>query len=142
MPQTDLVEFIGGSAYVDGPLTEPFSLDSEGFLTVPDATGLRMLKLKRSRAGLPHVTIDGDRAVVTSYLQILAAHPTAEFNRGAGAWCIEGLSHPSRRRQPLGTSCALRKAGRLRAAPIARSTVAIPRWTFCEGALKLTAAEA
>src|SRR6185503_2672619 len=29
-------------------------------------------------AGLPHVSIDGDRAVVTSYLQILAAHPTAE----------------------------------------------------------------
>jgi hypothetical protein len=29
-------------------------------------------------AGLPHVEIDGDRAVVTSYLQILAPHPTAE----------------------------------------------------------------
>ncbi len=29
-------------------------------------------------AGLPHVTIDGDRAEVTSYLQILAAHPTAD----------------------------------------------------------------
>jgi hypothetical protein len=29
-------------------------------------------------AGLPHVRIDGDRAVVTSYLQILAPHPTAE----------------------------------------------------------------
>jgi hypothetical protein len=29
-------------------------------------------------AGLPHVTIDGDRAVVTSYLQILAPHPTAD----------------------------------------------------------------
>ena len=29
-------------------------------------------------AGLPHVTIDGNHAVVTSYLQILAAHPTAE----------------------------------------------------------------
>ena len=29
-------------------------------------------------AGLPHVTIDGDRAVVTSYLQILAAHPSAD----------------------------------------------------------------
>jgi hypothetical protein len=29
-------------------------------------------------AGLPHVTIDGDRAVATSYLQILAAHPSAE----------------------------------------------------------------
>ena len=29
-------------------------------------------------AGLPHVTIDGGRAVVTSYLQILASHPTAD----------------------------------------------------------------
>ena len=29
-------------------------------------------------AGLPHVAIDGDRAVVTSYLQILAPHPTAD----------------------------------------------------------------
>jgi SnoaL-like domain len=29
-------------------------------------------------AGLPHVTIDGDRAVATSYLQILTPHPTAD----------------------------------------------------------------
>jgi len=29
-------------------------------------------------AGLPHVELDGDRAVVTSYLQILAPHATAE----------------------------------------------------------------
>jgi hypothetical protein len=29
-------------------------------------------------AGLPHVTIEGDRAVATSYLQILAPHPTAD----------------------------------------------------------------
>jgi hypothetical protein len=29
-------------------------------------------------AGLPHVRIDGDRAVVISYLQILASHPSAE----------------------------------------------------------------
>jgi hypothetical protein len=29
-------------------------------------------------AGLPHVQIDGDRATVTSYLQILTPHPTAE----------------------------------------------------------------
>lgn len=28
--------------------------------------------------GLPHVEIDGDTAVVTSYLQILAPHPSAE----------------------------------------------------------------
>jgi len=29
-------------------------------------------------AGLPRIEIDGDRAVVTSYLQILTPHPTAE----------------------------------------------------------------
>jgi hypothetical protein len=29
-------------------------------------------------AGLPHIVLDGDRAVVTSYLQILAPHPTAD----------------------------------------------------------------
>jgi len=29
-------------------------------------------------AGLPRIDIDGDRAVVTSYLQILTPHPTAE----------------------------------------------------------------
>jgi hypothetical protein len=29
-------------------------------------------------AGLPHIALDGDRAVVTSYLQILTPHPSAE----------------------------------------------------------------
>ena len=29
-------------------------------------------------AGLPHISIDGDHAVVVSYLQILTPHPTAE----------------------------------------------------------------
>src|SRR5262249_45168941 len=29
-------------------------------------------------AGLPHVELDGDRAVVTSYLQIITPHPSAE----------------------------------------------------------------
>ena len=29
-------------------------------------------------AGLPHIVLDGDRAVVTSYLQILAPHPSAD----------------------------------------------------------------
>ena len=28
--------------------------------------------------GLPHVALDGDRAVVTSYLQIITPHPSAE----------------------------------------------------------------
>ncbi|CAN5194133.1 mandelate racemase/muconate lactonizing enzyme family protein [soil metagenome] len=40
MPHTELVEFIGGSAYVDGLLAQPFALDSEGFLAVPDGPGL------------------------------------------------------------------------------------------------------
>jgi hypothetical protein len=29
-------------------------------------------------AGLPHIALNGDRATVTSYLQILAPHPTAD----------------------------------------------------------------
>jgi len=39
-PHTDLVEFIGGSAYLDGIVTEPFALDDEGYLTIPDKPGL------------------------------------------------------------------------------------------------------
>ena len=40
MPLTDLVEFIGGSPYVDDITAEPFILDSEGYLAIPDAPGL------------------------------------------------------------------------------------------------------
>ena len=40
MPHVDLVEFIGGSAYVDGLLTEPFMLDAEGYLEIPMRPGL------------------------------------------------------------------------------------------------------
>ena len=40
MPNTELVEFIGGSAYVDGLLTEPFKLDSEGYLEIPMSPGI------------------------------------------------------------------------------------------------------
>jgi L-alanine-DL-glutamate epimerase-like enolase superfamily enzyme len=40
MPQTDLVEFIGGSPYVDGILAEPFVLDADGYLAIPDGPGL------------------------------------------------------------------------------------------------------
>ena len=37
---TDYVEYIGGSRYVDGILDTPFSLDKNGCLTIPDAPGL------------------------------------------------------------------------------------------------------
>lgn len=40
LPNVDLVEFIGGSAYVDGLLAEPFRLDAAGRLAIPDAPGL------------------------------------------------------------------------------------------------------
>jgi D-galactarolactone cycloisomerase len=40
MPQTEVVEFIGGSAYVDGILTEPFKLDAEGYLQIPTSPGI------------------------------------------------------------------------------------------------------
>ena len=40
MPLTDLVEFIGGSPYVDDITAEPFVLDREGYLAIPDAPGL------------------------------------------------------------------------------------------------------
>ena len=39
-PDADLVEFIGGSPYVDGILATPFALDAEGWLTIPDLPGL------------------------------------------------------------------------------------------------------
>ncbi len=40
MPDTDLVEFIGGSPYVDGILDQPFALDAEGNLEIPQLPGL------------------------------------------------------------------------------------------------------
>lgn len=40
LPETDLVEFIGGSPYVDGITVEPFTLDKEGYLEIPDRPGL------------------------------------------------------------------------------------------------------
>jgi D-galactarolactone cycloisomerase len=39
-PDVDLVEFIGGSPYVDGILVKPFELDHEGYLAIPDSSGL------------------------------------------------------------------------------------------------------
>jgi len=40
VPDTDLVEFIGGSSYVDGILRQPFMLDDDGCLNIPDLPGL------------------------------------------------------------------------------------------------------
>jgi D-galactarolactone cycloisomerase len=40
LPDTDLVEFIGGSPYVDGITQRPFALDGEGRLEIPELPGL------------------------------------------------------------------------------------------------------
>ncbi len=54
-PDTDLVEFIGGSAYVDGILEVPFALDGEGRLAIPDLPGLGV---RLDREKLRHYTPD------------------------------------------------------------------------------------
>ena len=48
LPDVDLVEFIGGSAYVDGITETPFALDSEGSLEIPMLPGLGV-KLDREK---------------------------------------------------------------------------------------------
>ncbi len=40
LPNVDLVEYIGGSAYLDELTAEPFALDDEGMLAIPDLPGL------------------------------------------------------------------------------------------------------
>jgi L-alanine-DL-glutamate epimerase-like enolase superfamily enzyme len=40
LPNATLVEFIGGSAYVDGIMTEPFAPDADGLIDIPDRPGL------------------------------------------------------------------------------------------------------
>jgi L-alanine-DL-glutamate epimerase-like enolase superfamily enzyme len=39
-PDADLAEYIGGSPYLDGILSEPFTLDADGWLAIPDRPGL------------------------------------------------------------------------------------------------------
>lgn len=79
----------GAQPYIESIFTDDAVLDLGGAKT---ATGNRAISEMSQRpahqqaikaglahfAGLPHVTIDGDRAVVTSYLQIIAPHPTAD----------------------------------------------------------------
>ena len=52
--------------------------------------------------GLPHIALDGDKAVVTSYLQILAPHKSGESDRSAQSRQFARLSHPPGGDQPLG----------------------------------------
>jgi D-galactarolactone cycloisomerase len=40
LPDTDLVEYMTGSAYIDGLSTRPWKLDDDGMLAIPDVPGL------------------------------------------------------------------------------------------------------
>ena len=40
LPNVDLVEYIGGSAYVDRIIETPFGLDADGMLAIPDEPGI------------------------------------------------------------------------------------------------------
>jgi len=40
LPGTDLVEYMAGSAYIDGVLLHPFKLDADGMLEIPATPGL------------------------------------------------------------------------------------------------------
>jgi D-galactarolactone cycloisomerase len=50
LPDVDLVEFIGGSPYVDGITEQPFKLDTEGNLEIPALPGLG-IALDRDKVG-------------------------------------------------------------------------------------------
>jgi D-galactarolactone cycloisomerase len=55
LPLVPFVEFIGGSAYVDGILTEPFVVDADGYLAIPQRPGLGV---QLDRESLARVTPD------------------------------------------------------------------------------------
>ena len=40
LPGTDLVEYISDTAYIDGIVTEPYKLDTDGMLSIPTSPGL------------------------------------------------------------------------------------------------------
>ena len=56
-PAADLVEYIGGSPYVDGILADPFELDADGFLadprTVPGSASISTGRNSRATRPLP-----------------------------------------------------------------------------------------
>jgi hypothetical protein len=79
----------GAQPYIESIFTDDAVLDLGGAKTATGNRAISEIPLRPAHqeaikaglahfAGLPHVAIDGDRAVVTSYLQILAPHPTAD----------------------------------------------------------------
>jgi SnoaL-like domain len=79
----------GAKPYIESIFTEDAVLDLGGAKIAAGSSAISEMSQRPAHqdaikaglahfAGLPHVTIDGDRAVVTSYLQIITPHPTAD----------------------------------------------------------------
>jgi hypothetical protein len=79
----------GAKAYIQSIFTDDAVLDLGGAKTASGNDTISEMSQRPAHqqairgglahfAGLPHVRIDGDRAIATSYLQILAPHPTAD----------------------------------------------------------------
>lgn len=62
LPNVGLVEYIGGSAYVDKLLEEPFALDTDGYLAIPDTPGLGV---RPDRDAVARYTPDANRLFVS-----------------------------------------------------------------------------
>ena len=62
-PHTDMVEFIGGSPYIDDIVETPWTLDAEGMLEIPQAPGLG-LRLKAQ--GLAELSADPETVALLS----------------------------------------------------------------------------
>jgi hypothetical protein len=99
----------GAQSYVQSIYTEDGVLDLGGAKRADGSSAISHIVTRPEHsaaikgglahfAGLPHVVIDGDSAVVTSYLQILAPHPTADE--------IEVPGHGARQRRSARIACA------------------------------------
>ncbi|WP_020500019.1 mandelate racemase/muconate lactonizing enzyme family protein [Sciscionella marina] len=63
LPETDLVEYVTGSPYIDDLLTTAWSLDTDGMLTIPEGPGLgvELDPEALARYADPSVLLDPDR---------------------------------------------------------------------------------
>src|SRR5262249_29567579 len=79
----------GAQTYIESIFTDDAVHDLGGAKTASGSPAISEMPLRPAHqeaikaglahfSGLSHVAVDGDRAVATSYLQILAPHPTAD----------------------------------------------------------------
>ena len=98
LPDVDLVEFIGGSPYVDGITEQPFALDAEGYLEIPDRA--RPRRRPRSREARPLHAGPGAalrlRRGAALFLAPVGRHAVqlCTDGRGSTGYCNQSSDHP------------------------------------------------